>query len=187
MAAVTLLGPQSQGSAAATALSPTRVFWLQEKEELQQLNDYLAVYIDKVQSLETENSALKLQVTEREEVRGHEVTSLKALYEAELADARQALDETVRERAKMQIELGKIHAKHKQLLSSYAKKEYDLNGAQVKLREFEAALNSKEAALATALGDKKSLEIEIEDLKDQILQLKFLQLLPGNSLQMKLC
>ncbi|XP_009575298.1 PREDICTED: lamin-B1-like, partial [Fulmarus glacialis] len=54
----------------------------------------------------------------------------------------------------------------------YAKKESDLNGAQVKLREFEAALNSKEAALATALGDKKSLEGENEDLKDQIVQLE---------------
>ncbi|KFQ83755.1 Lamin-B1, partial [Phoenicopterus ruber ruber] len=54
---------------------------------------------------------------------------------------------------------------------SYAKKESDLNGAQLKLRECEAALNSKEAALATALGDKKSLEGEIEDLKDQIVQL----------------
>ncbi|NXQ67452.1 LMNB1 protein, partial [Quiscalus mexicanus] len=56
--------------------------------------------------------------------------------------------------------------------SSYAKKESDLSGAQVKLREFEAALNSKEAALATALGDKKSLEGEIEDLKDQIRELE---------------
>ncbi|KAI1239646.1 hypothetical protein IHE44_0011069 [Lamprotornis superbus] len=55
---------------------------------------------------------------------------------------------------------------------AYAKKESDLNGAQVKLREFEAALNSKEAALATALGDKKSLEGEIEDLKDQIRELE---------------
>ncbi|KAF1520045.1 Lamin-B1, partial [Eudyptula minor] len=58
------------------------------------------------------------------------------------------------------------------IYSSYAKKESDLNGAQVKLREFEAALNSKEAALATALGDKKSLEGEVEDLKDQIVQLE---------------
>lgn len=56
--------------------------------------------------------------------------------------------------------------------SSFAKKESDLNGAQVKLREFEAALNSKEAALATALGDKKSLEGDIEDLKDQIREVR---------------
>ncbi|ERE83936.1 prelamin-A/C-like isoform 2 [Cricetulus griseus] len=54
----------------------------------------------------------------------------------------------------------------------YAKKESDLNGAQMKLREYEAALNSKDAALATALGDKKSLEGDLEDLKDQIAQLE---------------
>ncbi|KAB0392347.1 hypothetical protein E2I00_014095, partial [Balaenoptera physalus] len=55
---------------------------------------------------------------------------------------------------------------------SYAKKESDLSGAQIKLREYEAALNSKDAALATALGDKKSLESDLEDLKDQIAQLE---------------
>ncbi|XP_074994280.1 lamin-B1-like isoform X2 [Calonectris borealis] len=170
--AVTPLGPRSRGFAAAAALSPTHMSRLREKEELRELNDRLAVYIDKVRSLETENSALQLQVTEREEVRGREVTGLKAIYEAELADARRTLDDTARERAKLQIELGKIRAEHEQLLGSYAKKESDLNGAQVKLREFEAALNSKEAALATALGDKKSLEGENEDLKDQIVQLE---------------
>lgn len=53
------------------------------------------------------------------------------------------------------------------MFCSYAK-ESDLNGAQIKLREYEAALNSKDAALATALGDKKSLESDLEDLKDQI-------------------
>ncbi|XP_050768539.1 lamin-B1 [Gymnogyps californianus] len=170
--AVTPLAPRSRGSAAAMALSPTRISRLQEKEELRQLNDRLAVYIDMVRSLETENSALQRRVTEREEVRGREVTGLKAVYEAELADARKTLDDTARERAKLQIELGKIRAEHEELLGSYAKKESDLNGAQVKLREFEAALNSKEAALATALGDKKSLEGEVEDLKDQIVQLE---------------
>ncbi|KAM8792545.1 lamin-B1 [Eudromia elegans] len=172
MAAATPLGPRGRGSAPLTPLSPTRISRLQEKEELRQLNDRLAVYIDKVRSLETENSALQLQATEREEVRGRELSGLKALYEAELADARRALDDTARERARLQIELGKMRAEHEQLLGSYAKKESDLNGAQVKIREFEAALNSKEASLATALGDKKSLEGDLEDLRDQIAQLE---------------
>lgn len=56
--------------------------------------------------------------------------------------------------------------------SSYAKKDSDLNAAQVKLREFEAALNAKEAALATALGDKRIQEEELEDLRDQIVQVR---------------
>ncbi|NXS07977.1 LMNB1 protein, partial [Neodrepanis coruscans] len=55
---------------------------------------------------------------------------------------------------------------------SFSKKESDLNGAQVKIREYESALSCKEAALATALGDKKCLEGEIKDLKDQIEQLE---------------
>ncbi|XP_019410784.1 PREDICTED: lamin-B1 [Crocodylus porosus] len=173
MAASTPAGPRSRASSAvSTPLSPTRISRLQEKEELRQLNDRLAVYIDKVRSLETENSALQLQVTEREEVRGRELTGLKVLYEAELADARRALDDTAHERAKLQIELGKIRAEYEQLLCSYAKKESDFNGAQIKLRDFEAAINSKDAALATALGDKKSLEVQVEDLTDQIAQLE---------------
>ncbi|XP_072715889.1 lamin-B1 [Ciconia boyciana] len=170
--AVTLLSPRSRSSAGPSALSPARMSRLQEKEELRQLNDRLAVYIDKVRSLETENSALQRQVTQREEVRGREVSNLKAVYETELADARQALDDMARERAKLQIELGKIRADHEQLLSSYAKKESDLNGAQVKIKELDAALNSKEAALATALGDKKILVREITDLKDEIVKLE---------------
>ncbi|KAM9262731.1 lamin-B1 [Morus bassanus] len=71
------------------------------------------------------------------------------------------------------MELGKLRAEHEALLSSYAKKESDLSGAQIKLREFEVALNSKEAVLAAALGDKKSLEGEVENLQDKIVQLEF--------------
>ncbi|XP_027738777.1 lamin-B1 [Empidonax traillii] len=164
--------PRARDPAAAMPQSPTRMSRLREKEELRQLNDRLAVYIDKVRSLETENSALQLQVTQREEVRGREVTGLKAIYEAELADARRALDDTARERAKLQIELGKIRTDYQKLQGSYAKKESDLSGVQTKLRECEAALNSKEAALATALGDKKSLEGEVQELKTQVGQLE---------------
>uniref|UniRef100_A0A8C9FFF5 Lamin-B1 n=1 Tax=Pavo cristatus TaxID=9049 RepID=A0A8C9FFF5_PAVCR len=169
-AAAAPLSPQPRGAAGSAALSPTRISRLQEKEELRQLNDRLAVYIDKVRSLETENSALQRRVSEREQVCGREISGLKELFETELADARKTLDDTARERAKLQIELGKLRAEHEQVLSSYAKKDSDLNAAQVKLREFEAALNAKEAALATALGDKRSQEEELEDLRDQIVE-----------------
>ncbi|XP_028911515.1 lamin-B1 [Ornithorhynchus anatinus] len=164
--------PGSRASVSSTPLSPTRLSRLQEKEELRELNDRLAVYIDRVRSLETENSALQLQASEREEGRGRELSGIKALYETELADARRALDDTARERAKLQIELGKCKAEQEQQLVHYAKKESDLTEAQNKLREYEAALNSKDAALATALSDKKNLEGDLEVLRDQFTQLE---------------
>lgn len=102
-----------------TPLSPTRISRLQEKQQLRDLNDRLAVYIDKVRSLESENEVLLLQVNEREEDKSREVTSLKALYETELADARRCLDDSSKERAWLQIELGKSRADHEQLQQKY--------------------------------------------------------------------
>lgn len=98
-----------------TPMSPTRISRLQEKQQLRDLNDRLAVYIDKVRSLESENDVLHLQINEKEEVRSREVTGLKALYETELADARRSLDDSSKERAWLQIELGKIKSEHEQL------------------------------------------------------------------------
>ncbi|XP_006626902.1 lamin-B1 [Lepisosteus oculatus] len=161
----------TRSSAASTPLSPTRITRLREKEELRNLNDRLAIYIEKVRSLESENSVLQLQISEKEEVRSREITGLKSLYETELADTRKSLDDTARERARLQIELGKIKTEHEQLLQNYAKKEADLIGTQAKLKELEAAFNTKEAVLATALLDKKSLEATLADLQDQISEL----------------
>eukprot|EP00061_Rhincodon_typus_P012514 g38295.t1 len=109
--------PRPSGrSAASSPLSPTRISRLQEKEELKNLNDRLAVYIEKVRSLESENSILQLQITEREEVTSRELTSIRNLYENELADARQSLDETAKERARLQIELGKLRGDYENVL-----------------------------------------------------------------------
>lgn len=57
----------------ATPLSPTRLSRLQEKEELRELNDRLAHYIDRVRALELENDRLLLKISEREEVTTREV------------------------------------------------------------------------------------------------------------------
>ncbi|XP_030624644.1 lamin-B1 [Chanos chanos] len=162
----------TRATAGSTPLSPTRISRLQEKEELKNLNDRLAVYIDKVRSLESENSVLQLQISEKEEVRSRELTGLKSLYETELADARRSLDDTAKERARLQIELGKIKPEHEQLLQTYAKKDADLAGAQARVRDLEALLNTKEALLATAVSEKKGLEATLADLQAQIQELE---------------
>lgn len=114
-AAATPTGQRST-CGSGTPLSPTRITRLQEKQQLRDLNDRLAVYIDKVRSLECENEVLHLQISEKEDVRSREVTGLKALYETELADARRSLDDSSKERAWLQIELGKLKTDHEQLL-----------------------------------------------------------------------
>ncbi|XP_069575825.1 lamin-B2 [Brachyistius frenatus] len=152
-------------SAASTPLSPTRISRLQEKQDLQHLNDRLAVYIDRVRSLELENDRLMVKVSEKEEVTTREVSGLKALYEAELADARRVLDETAKERARLQIDLGKAQADLEEATRSVKKKDGDLAAAVSRANALEAQLNKSEAALATALSQNAALTSDLADVR----------------------
>nr|XP_019937851.1 PREDICTED: lamin-B1 [Paralichthys olivaceus] len=169
-AAATPTGQRST-CGSGTPLSPTRITRLQEKHQLRDLNDRLAHYIDTVRSLESENSVLHLQISEKEEVRSREVTGLKALYETELADARRCLDDSSKERAWLQIELGKIKSEHEQLLHNYNKKDSEAAESQARLKDLEAQLNSKDAMLATALSEKMGLEATLIDLREELQEL----------------
>ncbi|KAF4097374.1 hypothetical protein G5714_021382 [Onychostoma macrolepis] len=168
MATATPSRESSRASAARTPLSPARISRLQEKQELSALNDRLAIYIDRVRSLELENDRLLVKVSEKEEVTTREVSGIKSLYEAELADARRALDETARERAKLQINLGKANSELEEVTRNYKKKDGDLAVAQARIKELEAQYNKNEAALNTALGENRSLSAELADLKAQL-------------------
>ncbi|XP_034036207.1 lamin-B2 [Thalassophryne amazonica] len=150
---------------ASTPLSPTRISRLQEKQDLQHLNDRLAVYIDRVRSLELENDRLMVKVSEKEEVTTREVVGLKSLYEAELADARRVLDETARERARLQIDLGKAKAELDEATHSIKKKDGDLAAAISRASALEGKLNQSEAALSTAQSQNAALANELADVK----------------------
>ncbi|XP_051028680.1 lamin-B2 [Acomys russatus] len=152
----------------ATPLSPARLSRLQEKEELRELNDRLAHYIDRVRALELENDRLLLRVSEKEEVTTREVSGIKALYESELADARRVLDETARERARLQIEMGKLQAEVDEARKSAKKREGELTVAQGRVRDLESLFHRSEAELAAALSDKHALENDVAELRAQL-------------------
>ncbi|KAM8939768.1 lamin-B2 [Pelodytes ibericus] len=165
-AASAFQSPSSRGS--STPLSPTRITRLQEKEELRHLNDRLAVYIDRVRSLELENDRLMVKISEKEEVTTREVSGIKILYESELADARRVLDETARDRARLQIELGKYRSDLDEITKNYKKKDGDLAIAQGRIKELEALFHRSEAELSAALSDKRNLEADVADLRAQL-------------------
>lgn len=110
---------EASPSRRARSPSPARISRLQEKEELQGLNDRLAAYIDRVRFLENENNRLQVAVRSTEETVTREVSSIKNLYETELEDARKLLDDTAKEKARLQIEASKLKAEADEWKSKY--------------------------------------------------------------------
>lgn len=111
---------QKRSSRSGAGISPARITRLQEKEDLCNLNDRLAVYIEKVRSLEAENAGLRLRITESESSVTRDLSGIKAAYEGELADARKTLDQVAKERARLQLELSKLREEHKDLKARWA-------------------------------------------------------------------
>uniref|UniRef100_A0A3B5MDG0 Uncharacterized protein n=1 Tax=Xiphophorus couchianus TaxID=32473 RepID=A0A3B5MDG0_9TELE len=172
MATATPTAHRGTCGGSATPLSPTRITRLQEKQQLRDLNDRLAVYIDKVRSLESENDVLHLQISEKEETRSRELGGLKALYETELADARRSLDDSSKERAWLQIELGKVKSDHEHLQQNYTKKDTEAAAALARLKDLEAQLNGKDAMLATTLSEKRGLENTLSEMQEQLQEME---------------
>nr|XP_021561205.1 lamin-B2 [Neomonachus schauinslandi] len=96
------------------------------------------------------------------------VSGIKTLYESELADARRVLDETARERARLQIELGKLKAELEEANKSSKKREGELTVAQGRVKDLESLFHRSEAELAAALSDKRGLESDVAELRAQL-------------------
>uniref|UniRef100_A0A1B0CDW5 Nuclear envelope protein n=2 Tax=Lutzomyia longipalpis TaxID=7200 RepID=A0A1B0CDW5_LUTLO len=148
----------------ASPLSPTRTSRLQEKAELQNLNDRLAIYIERARSLEQENSRLSLQMQTSQETVTREVTNIKSMYEHELSDARKLLDETAREKAKLEIDTKRLWEENEDLKARLDKKTKDLALAENSARMYESRCSELTGKYNTACNERKKYQDEAKEL-----------------------
>ncbi|XP_074515683.1 lamin L3 isoform X2 [Sebastes fasciatus] len=154
------------GSSSST--SPTRMYRIQEKDELRHLNDRLANYIQRVQELESERSSILFQLEEKDESKSREMGSVRRLYEEELADVRKSLDGLAGERARLQIDYGNLCEEYRKLQHRNQKKESDLANALAQWRKVEAILSAKDTEFTKLLSENRRLDEDLTDVQGQL-------------------
>ncbi|KAK0081124.1 hypothetical protein PV325_012733 [Microctonus aethiopoides] len=162
------------GRRPGSPLSPTRYSRLQEKQDLQNLNDRLACYIEKVRHLESENSRLSREVQTSQEIVTREVSNIKSMYEHELSDARKLLDDTARERAKLEIDTKRLWDDNEDLKIKLDKKTKDLQIAERNVILFETRCGDLQSQFNQSQAERKKLQDHERDLEKEVERLKAL-------------
>ncbi|VDO46081.1 unnamed protein product [Brugia timori] len=157
------------------SVSPSRRTRQYEKDTLSNLNDRLAVYIDRVRQLELENERLNVRINESEVVEKKERHDLVARYEAKVKELRDLIDDALKEKTRVNMEAKSALAERDNLRARIGKLEKELKQSE-KLRlnndnliqDLQARLNSGDNMRRHLEDENKNLFAENEDLKQQL-------------------
>lgn len=142
-----------------------------EKKDMQDLNERFASYIEKVRFLEAQNRKLADELDKLKSKWGKETTAIKAMYQAELDEARRLLDDAEKEKARLEIRATSLE---EQIEETRAQLE-DLKNARAQDRETIASQNQQlseyEAEISVLRRRIEQLENDRERDKREITRL----------------
>ena len=97
------IAPQVFSIITTTGVNNVRESRVREKKDMQDLNERFASYIEKVRFLEAQNRRLADELEKLKSKWGKETSAVKAMYQAELGEARCLLDKSEKEKSRLEI------------------------------------------------------------------------------------
>lgn len=170
-------GPPSGAYANVTATGVTAVKSSrdQEKKDMQDLNERFASYIEKVRFLEAQNRKLADELDKLKSKWGKETTAIKAMYQAELDEARKLLDDAEKEKARLEIRCTALEEQVEELraqledLKTARQQDRDTIASQNQgLAEMEAEVNVLRRRIEQLENDRERDKKEIARLTDAL-------------------
>nr|XP_022320108.1 retrograde protein of 51 kDa-like isoform X2 [Crassostrea virginica] len=136
-----------------------------EKKDMQGLNERFASYIEKVRFLEAQNKALLAEIERLKKLKGFDVSEIKELYEQEIAESRNVIDELSKEKAKFDSTLvglqDALDDEKRERLAS----DKECAELRNKLDRLNDQIGEYEGEIATLRGRIGGLEDEVSKLR----------------------
>jgi len=155
----------------STGVSSVKASRDQEKKDMQDLNERFASYIEKVRFLEAQNRKLADELNKLKDKWGKETSAIKAMYQAELDEARRLLDEAEKEKARLEIRCASLEEQIEELRRKLDDANAALAAEREKLERQNQQLSDYEAEINLLRRRLESLESDRDRDKKEIARL----------------
>lgn len=154
----------STNSRPASPVSQMLSTRVEEKRNLQHLNDRLAHYIETVRNLQVENDVLLNRTQTEHESYSKDVSNVKAVYEKELSETRNELERVLREKVGLEAELGSERSAREDLAARLTKRDKEVAALRKELAALDKELKTVRASLLDEQSKLKRVEEERNEL-----------------------
>jgi len=144
----------------------------EEKTALQNLNNRLASYIDRVMQLQTDNHKLTRQIATFEEHKTVEMNNVKDLYDKQVQDLKKALDNMNQNYNQLKVGAEGLLHENEDLKTKLKKKEADAANASDRAMNLEEELRQLGNSMSKLEADYKRAQQELMEVIPEMDQLK---------------
>lgn len=144
----------------------------EEKQSLQNLNNRLAGYIDKVRTLQQANVKLTKQIKHIEEHQTKEVTNVKHLYDQEIDSLKDALDGLSKQYNQLKIASEGLLNENEELKDSVRRKDNDLKNSCDLVGDLQGEVRVLTNKLDNVETERRKTQEQLEEVMPQVQALK---------------
>jgi intermediate filament protein if len=144
----------------------------EEKKEMQDLNERFAGYLDRVRNLEAQNRKLADELEKLKSKWGKDTSQIKAMYQAELDEARRALDDAEKEKARLELKVASLEEQITEITFKLSVTQQELIMYQEMYQQQTQAILDMETEIQMLRKRLEGLEKEREKDKQTINQLE---------------
>lgn len=144
----------------------------EEKQTLQNLNNRLAGYIDKVRQLQRENAKLNKQIKHIEEYQSKEVTNVKQIYDSEIDSLKDALDGLSRQYNQLKVASEGLLSENEDLKDTLRRKDSDLNSTGEVVSGLQEEIRTLTNRMSDIEGQRKKTQDRLDEVLPELQKLK---------------